>query len=141
MDADQHEQAADSRQQPSDSSRDVSADATRAVRAARERSERIHQITVGDRGRVVLPAEVRQALGITSGTRLMLQVEERCIRVQTLDQALDDLRRAFEGHDPVGELLAERRREAERENAEMAEWMGGPHARQTTAASSPPDAA
>ena len=140
MVADQNERASDS-QQPSDSSRDVSADATRAVQAARERSERIHQITVGDRGRVVLPAEVRQALGITSGTKLMLQVEERCIRVQTLDQALDDLRRAFDGHDPVGELIAERRREAERENAEMAEWVGGPNARQTAVASSPQDAA
>jgi AbrB family looped-hinge helix DNA binding protein len=82
------------------------------------------QIVVGDRGRVVLPAEVRAALGLKTGSRLLLSTESdgslwlRPYR-SVADQGrgmLADL--APEGESMVDELLAERRREAAREDRE-----------------------
>jgi AbrB family looped-hinge helix DNA binding protein len=82
------------------------------------------QIVVGDRGRVVLPADVRTALGLKTGSRLLLSTESdgslwlRPYR-SVADQGrgmLADL--APEGASMVDELLAERRREAAREDRE-----------------------
>lgn len=68
-----------------------------------------HTVTVGDRGRVVVPADLRADLGWTSGTRLHLLRGESGVVVLTDDELLDYVRRDFAGLDLVSELLAERR--------------------------------
>jgi len=79
------------------------------------------EITVGDRGRVVLPASVRSELGLTPGTRLLLSTEDdgslRLRPYRTVADAclgmLSDL--APDGVSLADELIAERRADAARE--------------------------
>lgn len=80
-------------------------------------------VTIGDRGRVVLPAAVRQQLGLTAGTRMLLTTEpDGSLRMRPY-RAVADRHRGIladlaEGGSPVDELIAERRREAAREAGE-----------------------
>lgn len=82
------------------------------------------QIVVGDRGRVVLPSEVRSALGLKTGSRLLLSTEtDGSLRLRPYRSVADQGRGmlaglAPEGESMVDELLAERRREAAREDRE-----------------------
>ena len=79
------------------------------------------EITVGDRGRVVLPASVRSELGLAPGTRLLLSTEDdgslRLRPYRTVADAclgmLSDL--APDGVSLADELIAERRADATRE--------------------------
>ena len=71
-------------------------------------------------GRVVIPAEYRQALGLRVGDEVILRVEDNELRLITLDQAIARAQALVRQHVPEGrslvdELLAERRSEAERE--------------------------
>lgn len=79
-------------------------------------------VVVGQKGRVVLPAPLRQALGFSVGTELIARIEDGALVLQTREAALEDLRRLFDHIPPevslVDELLAERRREAAREEEE-----------------------
>ncbi|MGC8876941.1 AbrB/MazE/SpoVT family DNA-binding domain-containing protein [Thermus sp.] len=75
---------------------------------------------LGAKGRVVLPAEVRKALGLKEGDRLLLRVRED--GTLELLSAREVARRALglfahvaPGRSLVEELLAERREEARRE--------------------------
>lgn len=76
------------------------------------------QVIVGDRGRLVLPAEVRAELGIEAGARMLLSTErDGSLRLRPYRLVaergrglLADLAPA--GESMVDELLAERRREA-----------------------------
>lgn len=80
------------------------------------------QIVVGDRGRVVLPADVRAALGLEAGSRMLLSTEpDGSLRLRPYRSVADQGRGmlaalAPSGESMVGELLAERRREAARED-------------------------
>ncbi len=79
-------------------------------------------VVVGQKGRVVLPAPLRQALGLAVGTELIARVEDGRLILQSREAALEDLQRLFD-HIPrevslVDELIAERRREASHEEAE-----------------------
>ena len=73
--------------------------------------------TIGEGGRVVIPAEFRKSLGLKVGEIVMVGLEEGEIRIQSLREAI---RRAQEmvrevvpeGRSLVDELIAERRREA-----------------------------
>jgi AbrB family looped-hinge helix DNA binding protein len=82
------------------------------------------QIVVGDRGRLVLPAEVRAELGIESGTRMLLSTErDGSLRLRPYRSIADQNRGLLADLEPAGEsmvaeLLAERRREAAREDRE-----------------------
>lgn len=82
------------------------------------------QIVLGDRGRVVLPADVRSALGLTTGSRLLLSTEsDGSLWLRPYRSVADQGRGmlaalAPEGESMVDELLAERRREAAREDHE-----------------------
>ena len=82
------------------------------------------QIVVGDRGRVVLPADVRSALGLKTGSRLLLSTEsDGSLWLRPYRSVADQGRGmlaglAPEGESMVDELLAERRREAAREDRE-----------------------
>jgi len=82
-----------------------------------------YRLHVGNRGRVVLPAEVRHRLDLKDGDRLILTVEEdgslRLVSARTLAQQLQGMfADVAPGADLVDELLAERRAEARRERDE-----------------------
>ena len=78
------------------------------------------RVTIGDRGRVVLPASVRRELGLEAGTVMLLTTEsDGSLRLRTYRDAADDGRGLFAGlaerESLVDELLAERRAEADRD--------------------------
>lgn len=76
-----------------------------------------HALTVGDRGRFVLPAEVRERHGWGPGTALVAIDTDTGLLVMSVDEGLAWMRQRLEGRDVVGELLADRRAEVERETA------------------------
>jgi AbrB family looped-hinge helix DNA binding protein len=67
---------------------------------------------MGDRGRLVVPAELRERAGLTAGTPLIVVESESGLVILTRDQAREHLRRQLEGHNLVEELLTERRHAA-----------------------------
>lgn len=76
------------------------------------------RIRVGPKGRVVIPAPIRQELGLDEGTELACFVENGAVVLAT-DEALDAQLHAMFAHidhSLADELIAERRAEAEREN-------------------------
>ncbi|MGH3003839.1 MAG: AbrB/MazE/SpoVT family DNA-binding domain-containing protein [Gaiellaceae bacterium] len=81
-------------------------------------------ITVGERGRVVLPSAVRAELAIKPGTRLLLSTEpDGSLRLRPYRTVAEQGRGLLATVAPadrsmVDELLAERRREAARENVD-----------------------
>jgi AbrB family transcriptional regulator, stage V sporulation protein T len=75
-------------------------------------------VIVGDRGRMVLPSVVRRELGLTAGTRLLVDVEpDGSLKLQPFRAAAEQTRgllcelAPYEGS-AVDDLLAERRAEA-----------------------------
>ena len=72
---------------------------------------------MGDRGRLVVPAEVRARAGLVEGTPLVLLESPGGLILLTREQLRDRVRAELAGLDLVGELLAERRRAAELEDA------------------------
>lgn len=73
-------------------------------------------VVLGQQGRLVIPSEIRTALGLASGDQLALQVEDRRLILQRPADAAARLRGmakgAATGRSLVDELLAERRAEA-----------------------------
>jgi len=83
---------------------------------------------MGDRGRLVLPAEVREQLNINEGDRLTLRVDpDGTIRLQTGAAFARSLRGMFKhlapGRSLADELIAERRLEAKQEERETQEFL------------------
>ena len=76
-----------------------------------------HTVVVGDRGRIVIPAELRERAGLEEGTVLCLVEGEGGLVLMTRQQLRDRVRADLAGLDLVGELLAERRAEATGEDA------------------------
>lgn len=74
-----------------------------------------YNITVGDRGRLVLPAELRTRTGLTEGVPLIALETDGGIVLMTRAQLLRRVRDEFAGVDLVDELLAERRQAAVKE--------------------------
>lgn len=74
-------------------------------------------VVVGDRGRLVIPAEVRDAAGIEEGTRLMILPTRSGLVLMTRDQLRERVREDLSGLDLVDELLADRRKAAAEEDA------------------------
>jgi AbrB family looped-hinge helix DNA binding protein len=64
---------------------------------------------MGDRGRLVVPAEIRDRLGLTMGTTLLLVETPHGLVLTTRDQARSMLAAQLAGPDLVDELLRERR--------------------------------
>lgn len=77
----------------------------------------IHHVTVGERGRVVLPAEVRRRASLSEGTRLIVVETPNGLVLLTREQLKQRVRADLAGLDLVGELLAERRGAAAAEDA------------------------
>ncbi len=74
-----------------------------------------HSVALGERGRFVIPAEVRQRHGWDKGTPLVSIDTDQGFLVMSAEHALQLIRSSFQGRDPVAELLAERRSEVEQE--------------------------
>ncbi|HEU4849252.1 MAG TPA: AbrB/MazE/SpoVT family DNA-binding domain-containing protein [Terrimesophilobacter sp.] len=79
-----------------------------------------HLIRVGDKGRTVIPADVRERFGWAEGSTLIaLEGDEAKdgLLILSRQAALAMIRSQLAGHDPVSDLLAERRAAAAREDA------------------------
>lgn len=76
-----------------------------------------HTVVVGDRGRIVVPAEVRDRAGLTAGTPLVLLETPSGLVLMTIEQLRRRVREDLAGVDLVGELVAERRAAAASEDA------------------------
>ena len=76
---------------------------------------------INNQGRIVIPAECRAAAGLKSGDEVLIEaVGEGELRLRTKRQAIKRAqaivaRRVPKERDLVAELIAERRKEAERE--------------------------
>jgi AbrB family looped-hinge helix DNA binding protein len=77
-----------------------------------------HSVTVGNKGRIVLPAELRQARGWVEGTVLLLLETEDGVALVTRDELERQVQAELAGAGLVAQLLAERRAEAARDAAE-----------------------
>jgi AbrB family looped-hinge helix DNA binding protein len=76
-----------------------------------------YQVTMGDRGRLVIPADLRERAGLAEGTPLIVLETPRGLVLLTRPQLQELVRADLEGLDLVGELIAERRAEAAAEDA------------------------
>ena len=77
-------------------------------------SHTVYGIRLGDRGRLVLPAELRRALDIGTGDELVAQLDRDSVRIVSRRQLARQARGmlAHPGRDLVDELLVERATEA-----------------------------
>jgi bifunctional DNA-binding transcriptional regulator/antitoxin component of YhaV-PrlF toxin-antitoxin module len=70
-----------------------------------------HSLALGDRGRFVIPLEVRTRHGWEQGTELIAVDTDAGVLVMSAEEGLAWLRTRFASRDLVAELLAERRAE------------------------------
>jgi bifunctional DNA-binding transcriptional regulator/antitoxin component of YhaV-PrlF toxin-antitoxin module len=71
---------------------------------------------MGDRGRLVVLAELRERMRVASGSPLLFIDTPRGVLLVTREQARELVRESLNDHDLVAELLADRRREAAAED-------------------------
>lgn len=76
-----------------------------------------YPVVMGDRGRLVVPAELRERLHLDPGTPLVFVETGRGLVLATRDQVKALVRESLRGADLVDELLADRRRAAAAEDA------------------------
>jgi len=72
---------------------------------------------MGDRGRLVVPAELRASAGLDEGDPLVLVASDDGIVLLNREQLKARVRADLAGLDLVGDLLADRRRAAKAEDA------------------------
>lgn len=77
-------------------------------------------LTIGPNGRLELPAALLEAAGLTVGDVVIAEIEDGDMRLRPLDRAIAEVQAFVRSLVPddvslVDELIAERRREAERE--------------------------
>jgi len=72
---------------------------------------------MGDRGRLVIPAELRERAGLAEGVLLILLEAPHGLVLLTRPQLRELVRADLAGLDLVGELLAERRAESAADDA------------------------
>ncbi len=81
---------------------------------------RVVKVTVGAKGRVVLPADLRARLGIGEGSELLARIEGRTLVLEPREAVLARVRDRFAAIPAdvslADELIAERRAEARRES-------------------------
>lgn len=79
-------------------------------------------MSVGRQGRVVIPARIRQELGIGEGDELVARIQEGRVVLEKRSNVLKRVRERFSsvnrGRSLADELIAERREEAGREERE-----------------------
>lgn len=76
-----------------------------------------YPVTMGDRGRLVVPAEVRDRAGLAEGTSLILLETPTGIVLLAREQLRARVRDELAGLDLVTDLLADRRAAAAAEDA------------------------
>lgn len=76
----------------------------------------IYAVVMGDRGRIVVPAAVRERAGLSAGTPLVVESSEGLILL-TREQLRARIRDELSSADLVGQLIADRRRASVREDA------------------------
>jgi len=85
------------------------------------------RVRVDSAGRVVVPSEIREKLGIEPGADLIMSADSQGIHLQTFGQAVQRAQHALapyrvEGVSLVDELIKERREEARKESRK---WPAG----------------
>jgi AbrB family looped-hinge helix DNA binding protein len=72
-------------------------------------------MTVGPKGQIVIPAELRKELGIMPGDRLLLDLEDNTLKITSRKSVIAKLQGKYAdlGVSLSEELMAERRAEAE----------------------------
>ncbi len=75
-----------------------------------------YTVVVGNKGRVVVPAQIRERAGLVEGTPLIVLDTPAGIVLLTREQLRARVRSELAGTDLVEELLAERRAAAQAEN-------------------------
>ena len=75
-----------------------------------------YTVTMGDRGRLVVPAELRKSAGLDEGVALVVVDTPSGLVLMTRAQARAHVRDQLAGADLVAELLTERRAAAARED-------------------------
>ncbi len=73
----------------------------------------MHSVTMGSRGRLVIPSEVRKRAGLTEGQPLILIEFEGGVVVLTREQLKDRVRAQLRGESLVDDLLSDRRAAAD----------------------------
>lgn len=68
-----------------------------------------YAVTMGDRGRLVIPADLRDRLNLVAGVGLIVVETRRGLLLATREQARQLVRDDLAGTDPLSELLTERR--------------------------------
>jgi len=76
-----------------------------------------YQVTMGDRGRLVIPADLRTGVGLTEGTPVVLIDTPTGVVLLRRERLKDMVRADLAGTELVDALLAERRRAAAAEDA------------------------
>jgi AbrB family looped-hinge helix DNA binding protein len=81
------------------------------------------KVRLNDNGRIVIPAEMRQKLGILAGDTVLLTVEGDALKIESyrarVRRVQESLRKYIApGRSLADELIAERREEARREMEE-----------------------
>jgi len=84
-----------------------------------ERHAQPARVTVGPQGRLVIPAELRREMSLSSGDVLLAAVEGQRLVLEKREAVLERVKRRFSHISPdvnlADELIAERRAEARRE--------------------------
>ena len=75
---------------------------------------------ISEKGRIVIPASFREALGLKTGDEVQLRIEDNELRISTLKARICEAQRYIRrfvkpGASLADELLAERREAAKRE--------------------------
>lgn len=78
------------------------------------------RLKVNENGRIVIPAQFREAMGIQAGDEVLLRVEDDELRITTVAKRLERARRLLRKYVKPGrrladELIAERRQAAKNE--------------------------
>jgi AbrB family looped-hinge helix DNA binding protein len=78
------------------------------------------RVRIIEGGKLIIPASMRRELGIATGDTVLVDVAEGELRVRSLSKAIERAQAIVRRHVPEGvsladELIADRRREAERE--------------------------
>jgi AbrB family looped-hinge helix DNA binding protein len=76
-----------------------------------------YALTMGDRGRVVIPAELRERRHLAAGTHIVLIETDRGLILISREQLKELVRKDLDGVGLLEELLAERRRQAAADDA------------------------
>jgi AbrB family looped-hinge helix DNA binding protein len=75
-----------------------------------------YSVVMGDRGRLVVPAELRERMHLSAGAPLLLLETPHGVILATRDQVKQLVRNKLQGPSLVEDLLAERRRLAAAED-------------------------